>query len=237
MVIDAQNGLGAGRTARFQTLPEQIAENVCAKIVSGELAPGDRIREDHLADEFGVSRAPVREALRILERDSVVLITPNKGARVTQLSVKEVSDIFELRRELMGLMLSGLDITGNGVLERMERAVSEMERIVEANEDAPQFSEISYRISRAILVACTNDKLTEILQSLSRQTRRYTELGLASQARRQESARLWREMLEALKTNRRQDAIASAARLIDASCREAVCRLEEEQLVAQAATR
>jgi len=148
-----------------------------------------------------------------------------------------VSDIFELRRELMGLMLSGLDITGNGVLERMERAVSEMERIVEANEDAPQFSEISYRISRAILVACTNDKLTEILQSLSRQTRRYTELGLASQARRQESARLWREMLEALKTNRRQDAIASAARLIDASCREAVCRLEEEQLVAQAATR
>ena len=113
MVIDAQNGLGAGRTARFQTLPEQIAENVFAKIVSGELAPGDRIREDHLADEFGVSRAPVREALRILERDSVVLITPNKGARVTQLSVKEVSDIFELRRELMGLMLSGLDITGN----------------------------------------------------------------------------------------------------------------------------
>mgnify|MGYP000692583208 CR=1 FL=1 len=46
MVIDAQNGLGAGRTARFQTLPEQIAENVFAKIVSGELAPGDRIRED-----------------------------------------------------------------------------------------------------------------------------------------------------------------------------------------------
>lgn len=237
MVIDAQNGLGAVRTARFQTLPEQIAENVFAKIVSGELAPGDRIREDHLADEFGVSRAPVREALRILERDSVVLITPNKGARVTQLSVKEVSDIFELRRELMGLMLSGLDITGNGVLERMERAVSEMERIVEANEDAPQFSEISYRISRAILVACTNDKLTEILQSLSRQTRRYTELGLASQARRQESARIWREMLEALKANRRQDAIASASKLINASCREAVRRLEEEQLVAQAATR
>jgi DNA-binding GntR family transcriptional regulator len=50
-----------------------------------------------LAEEFEVSRGPVREALRILEKDSVVRIPPNRGAHLTQLSIKDVSDIFEVR--------------------------------------------------------------------------------------------------------------------------------------------
>lgn len=55
-----------------------------------------------------MSRGPVREALRILEKDSVVRILPNRGAHVTQLSVKEVSDIFEVRRTLFGAMIGRL---------------------------------------------------------------------------------------------------------------------------------
>ena len=63
-----------------------------------------------LAAQFDVSRAPVREALRILENDSVVRILPNRGAHVTQLSIKEVSDIFEIRRKLSGAMVSRLTV-------------------------------------------------------------------------------------------------------------------------------
>jgi DNA-binding GntR family transcriptional regulator len=70
-------------------------------IAGGEYAPDERVREEALADEFEVSRGPVREAQRIQEKDSVVRILPNRGAHVTQLSVKEVSDIFEVRRTLL----------------------------------------------------------------------------------------------------------------------------------------
>ena len=64
----------AGR--QLMTLPEQIAERIFTAIAGGEYAPGERIREEALADEFEVSRGPVREALRILEKDSVVRILP-----------------------------------------------------------------------------------------------------------------------------------------------------------------
>src|SRR5690554_866614 len=79
------------------TLPDQIAEYIFKAIANGDYAPGERIREESLAEQFAVSRGPVREALRILENDSVVRILPNRGAHVTQLSIKEVSDIFEIR--------------------------------------------------------------------------------------------------------------------------------------------
>jgi len=68
------------------TLPDQIAEHIFTAIANGEYAPGDRIREEAVAEQLQVSRGPVREALRILEKDSVVRILPNRGAHVTQLS-------------------------------------------------------------------------------------------------------------------------------------------------------
>src|SRR3954453_10810366 len=74
---------------KLQTLPEQIAELIFTSIANGEYEPGARIREEALAEQFEVSRGPVREALRILEKDSVVRILPNRGAHGTQLSVKE----------------------------------------------------------------------------------------------------------------------------------------------------
>jgi DNA-binding GntR family transcriptional regulator len=63
-----------------------------------------------LAEEFEVSRGPVREMLRILEKDSVVRIPPNRGAHLTQLSIKDVSDIFEVRRTLFGAMIGRLTV-------------------------------------------------------------------------------------------------------------------------------
>ena len=98
---------------QLMTLPEQIAGRIFAAIERGEYAPGERIREETIAEQLAVSRGPVREALRILESDAVVRILPNRGAHVTQLSIKEVGDIFEIRRELVGPMVRGLWTTPN----------------------------------------------------------------------------------------------------------------------------
>ena len=88
------------------TLPQQIADRIFAGIARDAYASGDRVREETLAERFEVSRGPVREALRILEKDAVVRTLPNKGAHVTQLSAEGVRDIFEIRRKLSGAAIS-----------------------------------------------------------------------------------------------------------------------------------
>jgi DNA-binding GntR family transcriptional regulator len=217
----------AGR--QLLTLPEQIAENVFDDIANGVYAPGDRVREETLADQFQVSRGSVREALRILEKDSVVRILPNKGAHVTQLSIQEVSDIFEIRRKLSGAMIGRLTSDqAAAVATIIEADVRALETLAQAQDGAAYF-ETSFRINRALRETCSNERLAEIIASLARQTLRYTQLGLATPARRKESARCWRAMLKAMKSGDVQGAAAIAEKLIEDSQREAIKQLEARQ--------
>jgi len=214
---------------QLMTLPEQIAEHVFEQIANGDYLPGDRVREETLAEEFEVSRGPVREALRILEKDSVVRILPNKGAHVTQLSIKEVSDIFEIRRKLSGAMIGRLSVEeAAAVATAIEADIRSLETLAQAPDGAAYF-ETSFRINRVLREACGNERLAEIIASLARQTLRYTQLGLATPARRKESARCWRTMHRAMKSGDVQGAAATAEKLIEDSQREAVRQLEARQ--------
>ena len=85
------------------SIPAQIASALSEAILAGEYQPGEAIQEQRISDRFRVSRGPVREALRILEREGVVAIEPRRGARVTNLSVDEVAEIYEIRSNLVGL--------------------------------------------------------------------------------------------------------------------------------------
>ena len=208
------------------TLPEQIAERIFAAIANGEYAPGDRIREETLTEQFEVSRGPVREALRILEKDSVVRILPNRGAFVTQLSIKEVSDIFEIRRDLVGAMVRRLDHRDDAFIARIDAEVRELETLAKEPGAGDAYLAASYRLSRLLADGCGNERLAEIVGSLARQTRRYSKLGLATAARRKESARVWRAMLKALKAGDVNAAASAIENLIDASRQEAVRQLQ-----------
>ena len=215
----------AGR--QLQSLPEQIAERIFSAITSGDYLPGERIREETLAGQFDVSRGPVREALRILEKDSVVRILPNRGAHVTQLSIKEVSDIFEVRRDLVGAMVRRLDCQDGGAFsERIDAEVRELEALAKEPGTGDAYLALSNRLSRLLAEACGNQRLAEILGSLARQTRRYSKLGLATAARRKESARTWRAMAKALKAGDANAAAVAIENLIDASRDEAVRQLQ-----------
>ena len=96
-------GLSRGTYEIYSTLPAQIAVRIGQAIVENEFAPGQKLREVDLAASFGVSRASVREALRMVEREGLVTILPQRGAQVTSLSAQEVQDIFEIRAQLIGL--------------------------------------------------------------------------------------------------------------------------------------
>ncbi len=85
---------------RHKTVSAAVTDALRQRILNGELAPGIQLRQDALAEEFGISRIPIREALLQLEAGGLVKIMPHRGAIVAGLSVEEVEDIFRLRVEL-----------------------------------------------------------------------------------------------------------------------------------------
>src|SRR5580765_1341058 len=74
-----------------------------ARVLSGEIVTGTRLRQEALADEFGVSRTPIREALRKLQASGLVELQPHRGALVRAPSAREIRDAYEVRAELEGL--------------------------------------------------------------------------------------------------------------------------------------
>jgi DNA-binding GntR family transcriptional regulator len=82
---------------RSGSLAEQVRDSLFAAISSGDLAPGTRLREIPLSEHFGLSKTPVREALRMLEAEGLVVVHPRRGAVVTSLDEAEISNLYELR--------------------------------------------------------------------------------------------------------------------------------------------
>lgn len=231
---NAKSEAGAVRaksvSRQLKTLPEQIAESIFTAIASGEFAPGERIREEALAEQFEVSRGPIREALRILEKDSVVDIVPNKGAHVTQLSIKEVSDIFEVRATLSHAVVRRLTLEEAALLANaIDADIRTLDALAQDPDGGVAYFETTFRLSRILREACSNERMAEILASLARQTLRYTQLGLATPGRRKESARNWRTMQKALKSGNLDVAADAAEKLVHDSQREAIRQLEARQ--------
>jgi len=210
------------------TLPEQIAESITLAILSGDYGPGDRILELQHAEQFQVSRGPIREALRILEKSGVVTILAQRGAHVTRLSAKEVNNLFEIRRELARLLVRGIAPVEPSLLDRLAKIVAQIEQLALDSDALDAYTQATRQLSRLLNAACRNEKLTEIYDSLALQTARYTRLGLRAPKRRIESARGWRRLLNALKQNQVDAAGAALEQLIDSSRLAAVKALESD---------
>jgi DNA-binding GntR family transcriptional regulator len=91
------------RTEEDPALVDRLAATIQARVLSGEFESGSRLRQESLATEFGVSRTPVREALRKLQAAGIVQLEPRRGARVRGPSAREVREAYEVRAELEGL--------------------------------------------------------------------------------------------------------------------------------------
>lgn len=87
-------------------LRELVYEELKRQILVGEIAPGTRMMEIELADEMGVSRTPIREAIRKLEKEGLVIIEPRRGAYASDISIKDMLDVLEVRQDLEGMAAS-----------------------------------------------------------------------------------------------------------------------------------
>jgi len=127
-------------TDERRALVDKLAATLQARMISGELQSGTRLRQEALAEEFGVSRTPVREALRKLQASGLVEVQPHRGALVRAPSAREIRDAYEVRAELEGLAaeLAAQRIHHEQLdaLHEIQREFSEtLERLVQARSD------------------------------------------------------------------------------------------------------
>ena len=130
MTLEADDDLGAA------SLVELVVRRLRAQILSGSLAPGERLIEEQLTRRFGTSRAPLREALRLLGQQGLVEHLPRRGVRVVELSAKDIDELFGLRDALEQFALRTALEAGvaPAALERLRVAVETMERTAEADQ-------------------------------------------------------------------------------------------------------
>lgn len=208
------------------TVAEQIAASIGDRIISGALAPRARILEEELAAEFNVSRGPVRDAIRVLEREGLVTILPRRGAVVTDLAAHEVSEIFEIRAGLLEIVARKVATARDPQLLALLRAgVARLQRLATMKDDQGAYAETSYRLSILSVRACGNQRLTRMLVALSLQTLRYAKLSLASAERRKRSASVWTEALAALEAGDAERYARLVRQRVEESGTEAARRL------------
>ena len=212
--------------ARPLSVSEQIAEHISQAILLGEYQPGQRIPEQSIADQYQVSRGPVREALRLLEHEAVIEILPRRGAQVTSLSVEEVVDIFNIRASLIGLCVRlVVENLQPDQFSQIEELVNRLSEISTKPESTNEYLSISFRLSLYMGRNSGNERLYELVRSLSRQTVRYTSLGLSTPERRQRSAEVWQIMLKAIKKRDGEAAECACRTLVEESRTAAIGHL------------
>ena len=180
------------------TVPEQIAAKLGDRILSGAMPAGNRIGEVELSDEFKVSRGPIRDALRILEREGLVTLLPRRGAIVTELSVKELEELMEIRAGLFEVVIRKISSSSSEEwLKILASGTERLELLAADPLSGDEYAETTYRLIILCARIAGNQKLHRLLTGLSLQTLRYSKLGLATIERRQRSASLWRMALDA----------------------------------------
>ncbi len=182
----------------YKPLRDIVFETMRDAILTGKLSPGERLMEMQIAEEMGVSRTPVREAIRKLELEGLVVMVPRKGAYVAGISIKDVVDVFEVRAALEGLAASlAAERITDEEIDQLERSivsiseVSDGKNIGSVVEKDIGFHDIIYRASR-------NEKLIQIITNLKEQLQRFRATSLATPGRSKQAVDEHRQIVEAI---------------------------------------
>jgi DNA-binding GntR family transcriptional regulator len=214
-----------------RTIPEQLAEELGADIVAGRRKPGERLVELDLAQRFGVSRGPIREAIRILERRRLVELLPRRGAYVRPMSLKSIADLFNVRTALSLLAVRSMATAPvESYVETLARRCDELTAVIDVP-DPLGFARITTRAVRTIAHGSGNGLLLELLTDLANQTAWTTiwkaPLDYATRDVRHEAAELMTRTLNAIRQRNPEAAVASLGRLLEEDRDRALATLSD----------
>jgi len=157
---------------QHRNLYREVADRILDLIEQGDLASGDRIPERELCERFGVSRTPLREALKVLASEGAVELLPNRGARVRQLTLKMVKDTYDLMGALEGLAgeLACQHITDEEIAEIRQLHGRMLDHY--RNRELTDYFRVNREIHEGILAASRNEALQEMYSNLSQRVKR-----------------------------------------------------------------
>ncbi|GCA67399.1 GntR family transcriptional regulator [Mediterraneibacter butyricigenes] len=157
----------------FLPLRDVVFNTLRQAILRGELKPGERLMEIQLANKLGVSRTPIREAIRKLELEGLVLMIPRKGAEVAEITEKNMLDVLEVRRALeeLAVKLACERITEEEIQE-LKDAADAFQKIL-SEKDITKIAEADEAFHDVIFKSTGNDRLIQLLNSLREQMYRY----------------------------------------------------------------
>lgn len=164
---------------RRQTLASMTLDSLRDRILRGHFPEGEPLRQDAIADELGVSRIPVREALRQLESEGLVTFQPHRGAVVSTLSLEEIMELFELRAELesdvlrraVPMMTADDDARAKVILEAYEAAL--------ASGEVARWGELNWQFHSALYAPSKRHYTLNLLGKLHQHAERYLRMQLA----------------------------------------------------------
>ena len=158
----------------YLPLRDVVFNTLRRAILKGELEPGERLMEIALANKLGVSRTPIREAIRKLELEGLVIMIPRKGAEVADITEKSLRDVLEVRKALeeLAVQLACEKITQEE-LEELEKAGENFKKVLNRSKDITEVAEADVRFHDVIYMATDNQKLIHLLNKLREQMYRY----------------------------------------------------------------
>ncbi len=152
-----------------KTAVELVLDELRSRILSGVISPGTALRQEALAEELGVSRIPLREAIRMLSAEGLVDVLPHKGAYVSMLSLQEVQEFFELRLRLEPwLFHQAAGRTAADELDRAQSLVQQMDTV-----DAAQWGQLNWQFHEGLYQAAERPLALDIVRALHKKSERY----------------------------------------------------------------
>ncbi len=157
----------------YMPLRDIVFKTLREAIITGELKPGERLMEIKLANELGVSRTPVREAIRKLELEGLVIMTARKGAEVAPINEKDLMEVLEIRKTLEGLACELASDNATKANIKQFREINELIAQAIAQENIEEITKKDVEFHEAIYSITNNRRLVQMLHQLKEHIFRY----------------------------------------------------------------
>ena len=199
----------------YLPLRDVVFNTLRQAILKGELAPGERLMEIQLAEKLGVSRTPIREAIRKLELEGLVLMIPRKGAEVAEITEKSLRDVLEVRRALEELAVELVceKITDEQIQDLKDAAEEFKESLKDG--DITRIAEADVKFHDVIYMATDNQKLIQLLNNLREQMYRYRVEYLKRSDFHQQLIDEHEEIIETIESGQKDRAVQVVCQHVD----------------------
>jgi len=197
-----------------RSTPSLVADAVRLAIVRGQLAPGQPLGQEELAKQFGLSRAPVREALRQLEAEGLVVSYPHRGCAVAVLTADDVEEVYLIRHYLESTALR-LSVARMSEAD-LRRAESVLDG-TDADPDATHMGELNWEFHESLYLPCGLPRLLGMIKGLNMNTLRYQHVAFIGLQLKKQSQIQHREMLAACQAQDTEGAVEALVRHLSES--------------------